>query len=166
MAVNSKQKGNAFERKTANTLSARFKDFLGVEKGFIRHSDSGAYFGGKNSSRTETHLAEIQTFGDILCPKHFRWTIEAKNYKDPLTLNAILTQQSKQLDDWIAQAEQDANHANRHALLVIKFNQCEPFVLLTEIYPEIKFLYKNYRAYRFDYFLSFPDNHYFLETNN
>jgi hypothetical protein len=29
--VNGKNKGNTFERKMANLLSARFKDFLGIE---------------------------------------------------------------------------------------------------------------------------------------
>lgn len=170
MGVNSKRKGNTFERTIANLLSERFKDFLGVEQGFMRKPDSGAFFGGKNASRTETHLIEFQTFGDILCPKQFLWAIEAKHYKTPLTLSAILDQKSKQLDDWISQAERDAANAGRQPLLIIKFNNCAPFVLVdvnkvaargVRGYSGFRFIYKAYGACRLDLFLSGADDTYF-----
>lgn len=132
MAVNSKQKGNQWERDIANYLSKRFKDYLGVEQGFWRRSDSGSRFGGSNQHRKDTHLEEHQGYGDIVCPHDFRWTIEAKHYKEPLSLNAIIKQDSKQLDKWLEQAEQDAKNAGKEPMLIVKYNRCEPFVMVKE----------------------------------
>ena len=83
MAVNSKQKGNTFERKIANYLSERFQTYIGVEKAWKRNTDSGSFFGGKNQSRTEQYLTEHQQFGDIISPESFKYVIECKHYKTP-----------------------------------------------------------------------------------
>jgi hypothetical protein len=69
--VNGKTKGNAFERKIANLLSDRFKDYLGVEKGFRRNPDSGSFFGGKNVARVDQYSQDYAIFGDLICPKEF-----------------------------------------------------------------------------------------------
>jgi hypothetical protein len=170
MAVNSKQKGNAFERFVANYLSERFESIVGKPKGFIRKPDSGSYFGGKNQTRIETHLSEMQTFGDIIAPNDFLWSIEAKHYKTPLTLSGILNQKNADLDRWIEQASQDAYNAGKLPLIIIKYNNVDPFVLIR--YPdmelklpvlasETRFRYKGWEAIPLPVFFSEKDTAYF-----
>lgn len=156
-----KNKGSTFERQIANYLSERFKEYTGIDKSFRRNSDSGSFFGGSNQSRVNTHSAAHQNFGDILSPEDFRWNIECKCYKDPFSLNSILLQKNKILDDWLCQAEQDAGYAGRAPLLIIKFNNCEIFVMTKNIDSNAKFYYKEYRAYLLDHFFSGPDVSFF-----
>lgn len=161
MSVNGKQKGNAFERKIANFLSERFQNYTGKEKSFMRNANSGAYFGGKNQIRTEQYSEELHNFGDILCPETFRFVIEAKSYKTPFSINAIIKQQCKQLDDWISQSEQDASNADKDSLLIIKYNNTTPFVLSKEDYGTDVFRYNEYYAYEMEDFFSMDDGLFF-----
>ena len=61
MAVNGKAKGNSYERKIANLLSARFKDYTGIDQSFRRNPDSGSYFGGQNQKELK-HTTLIMLF--------------------------------------------------------------------------------------------------------
>jgi hypothetical protein len=149
MATNPKQKGNTFERTVANLLSESKKDFLGVEKGFRRNSDSGSFFGGKNIDRVDTHLADYQNFGDLLCPKNFRFSIECKHYKVAVTLNSIMIQNSKQLDNWIQQVEVDANNSKKLPMLIVKYDNVEPIMFSKECFGEYILKYKEYFGYNF-----------------
>jgi hypothetical protein len=158
--ANSKQKGNSFERVVANLLSERFAQFLGVEKGFRRNADSGSYFGGKNQQRISTHDVSHQNFGDILCPKNFKYSIECKHYKTPVSLNSILCQNSKQINDWIKQAETDAQNASKLPMLVIKYDNTEPMLLIKENLREHNIKYQEYFVYVFKQILNQND----LET--
>lgn len=161
--VNGKQKGNSFERVVANLLSDKFKVYLGKEKTFIRNPDSGSMLGGKNQSRIETHLEEFQKFGDVLTPTTFRFSIECKSYKTPPSLNSILKQEVKQWDTWLEQANQDSKNANRELLLIIKYNNTEPFVVVDKYINEIKSIlsYKQYLCYTLKDFLTLTEEWYF-----
>lgn len=123
MGVNGKQKGNKFEREMANLLSARFKEKTGIEQGFRRNPDSGSFFGGKNLARAETHDTEWAIYGDLICPRKFKFAIECKNYKTAPILNAVLTERISDWDSWIQQARQDATASGKEMLLVIKYNR-------------------------------------------
>lgn len=162
MAVQSKAKGNTWERKIANYLSERFRDYVGVESPFRRATDSGAWVGGSNQSRAATHLAEHVNFGDIICPPNFKWTVECKHYKTQFTLNSILLQTNTQLDAWLDQARQDATNAGKQPLLIVKFNNCEPFVLSRELHTSVRFNYHSYHCYLLNDFFGLPDAQYFL----
>lgn len=169
MAVNGKQKGNAWERTVANFLSEKFADITGKEKSFIRNSDSGSYFGGKNQARTVTHADNLQKFGDIITPDNFRFTIEAKAYKDGFTLNSIMKQSNKQMDSWIAQAEQDADNSNKSPMLIVKFNGIPPFVMIrTILVDEFKghdlgrFQYKGYTAFEMNELFEYAGKGWFF----
>ena len=107
MAVNGKQKGNGFERKIANLLSETFEPYLGISNGFRRNPDSGSFWGGSNLHRTLTHDTNYAVFGDLICPKNFKYSIECKHYKTAPSLQAIINQSVKQWDTWLEQAEQD-----------------------------------------------------------
>ena len=127
--TNSKNKGNSFERSVATQLSERFATFTSVEKAFRRNPDSGAYFGGTNVSRTETHLTDKATFGDIICPPNFIFNIEAKHYKNPPSLSSILKEQVTDWNKWLAQAKQDSAAADKKLLLIVLYNNTDTMAL-------------------------------------
>lgn len=164
MGVNGKQKGNTFERTISNYLSDHFSDHLGIETGFRRNIDSGSFFGGKNQYRVQTHLEEHQSFGDILTPTNFKFEIECKAYKTPPALNSIVTGNYKKFDEWIAQAEQDAQNANKGTMLIIKFNNVKPVVLVKEMFDECVYRYKEYYAYEMnEFFVNRHMGYFFIE---
>ena len=111
MAVNSKQKGNTFER----DVCAHFERIFGGT--FKRVPQSGA-FGTVNSAVLNTHMKETLT-GDIICPEGFRFSVECKSYKS-IPWHHIVAGSCKQLDKWIGQSEKDAILAGKDALIVFK----------------------------------------------
>jgi len=128
--TNSKQKGNSFERNIANKLSERFKEYTGLEKSFRREVSSGSFFGGNNRVRTLTHDTEKASFGDIVVPNGFKFSIECKNYKTPPSFSSIVKQDVKQWDSWIEQAKSDADAAKLAMLLIIKYNNVSEIVII------------------------------------
>lgn len=170
MAVNGKNKGNTFERTIANELSARFKEHLGIEKGFRRNPDSGSFFGGSNKARTETHDTEKATFGDIICPDTFRWCIECKNYKTPPSLNTIMLSDVKDWDKWLGQCRQDAANSDRKALLIVKYNLTEKIAFVdikdsAELGLTPVITYKDSHIFRLDDLLKLKDAHFFSDAS-
>lgn len=161
--VNGKTKGNAFERKIANLLSERFKDYLGVEKGFRRNPDSGSFFGGKNISRVDQYNQDYALFGDLICPREFNYSVECKNYKSPPGFAAVLAGAVSEWDKWLEQAKSDAAKSSRNMLLIIKYNNVPEFVLVDLALEglECRYLYRGYRVYTLADFLTLPDCHYF-----
>lgn len=167
MGVNGKQKGNSFERKIANTLSERFKNFLGVDQGFRRNPDSGSFFGGSNQARTETHLLESAVFGDLICPKIFKFSIECKHYKSAPTLESFISQNIKEWDGWLSQAEQDASNSGKDMMLIVKYNNVSELVFLkfsVSDFVEVK--YKSYFIYKLSDILTLNDNFFFNSNLN
>ena len=145
MAVNSKSKGNAFERKIANRLSERFKEYLGIPQGFRRDSTSGSFFGASNQKRLETHDREQATFSDIIAPKSFLFSIECKNYKTAPSFASLVKGEFKLFDTWIGQASQDAKNSGKKMLIVVKFNSVPEFVIVRDD-PHDK-AFAHYRGY-------------------
>lgn len=135
MMTNSKNKGNTFERKIANLFSGRFAERTGLSAAFRRNVDSGSFFGRSNQSRIDTHGTENAQFGDIMTPGDFRYCIECKHYKAPPSLNAIIKQDWKQLDEWIGQAKQDGANAGKEWLVIVKFNNIDEFVVVGGNHP-------------------------------
>jgi hypothetical protein len=133
--INSKAKGNTFERKISNLFSDRFAEHLGITKGFRRASDSGSFFGGTNKARTETHDLSKATFGDIITPDTFAYSIECKHYKTPPSFASIMKQDYKQLNDWLSQAEQDATACGKRVLVIMKFNNVEEVAVISHDDP-------------------------------
>jgi hypothetical protein len=163
MAVNSKNKGNTFERKIAKALSERFKERTGIDNSFRRNIDSGSFFGGKNKTRTETYDLEKATMGDLVCPSAFKFSIECKHYKDAPSFLSILKQDNKTLDRWLEQAQQDAVGCDRMALVVAKFNNVPEmaFVKADVWNAHADMHYKGFVIVLFDRFLEAPDNFFF-----
>lgn len=167
MAINSKQKGNKFERDIANMLSSRFADHTGKPQSFRRNTDSGSFFGGSNKVRKETHDTDFATYGDLICPRAFMFSIECKNYKDAPTLNSVLTSHITQWDEWIAQAKQDAEGCDKEFMLIIKYNRTEVFCIIDKKYQpqlvdNIKLCYGCYVGVTLSDILKL-DNSFFFE---
>ena len=161
--MNSKNKGNTFERKIAKVLSDRFSSVLGIDNAFRRNIDSGSYFGGKNQTRMESHDLEKAEFGDIVAPNSFLFSIECKHYKKPPTFSAMVDQKCKMIDDWIAKAKQDAENSNREMCLIMKFNNVKETVLLEKTFGTLVpvMLYQGYYIVTLESFLAQADDHFF-----
>lgn len=163
MATNSKNKGNTFERKTANILSERFAPYTGIEKSFRRNADSGSFFGGSNKSRAETHDTDKASFGDIIAPKNFKFTIECKHYKTAPAMAAMIKQEYALYDKWIEQAENDAEKGDTEPMIIIKFNNVPEFVILSNKFSHMNHFarYKEYILVSLEDCLKEPDEFFF-----
>jgi hypothetical protein len=163
MPINSKKKGNSFERKIANFFSARFAEHTGKESSFRRNSDSGSYFGGTNQRRMETYDLDKAEFGDIICPKNFKFSLECKHYKSSPSFSAILIEDCKMFDTWIAEAEQDAKNSERLPCIVMKFNNVKESVMVKQPHGMKGVMkYRDYDIVTLETFVSQPTEWFFL----
>lgn len=164
--VNSKSKGSSFERKISSILSERFKTVTGLETAFRRNIDSGSFFGGSNQQRTQTHDLSKASFGDIICPDNFTYSVESKFYKDAPSFNLLVQQDIKQWDTWLLQAKQDAVNANKKMALIVKYNGIPEIVILDQLPTNMiySFMYKSYYVTTLTNFLALDDSEFFLDT--
>jgi hypothetical protein len=129
MAVNGKNKGNSFER----VVVKEFKELFHHD-GFERNAFSGSLYGGSNRFRMQgkdkDHTGSV--VGDIIVPTGFPMTVECKAYKE-LDFHNIIQGSSRQLDEWIEQAEEDANSVDKNFILVIKINNKGTYVLTNDL---------------------------------
>jgi hypothetical protein len=115
----SKDKGNAWELEVAKLLEENF------EGKFSRTPRSGAIFGGENA---ENATGERPDVVEIITPKDFPFTIEAKHYDD-FKFSHMLTGENKDLDQWIEGAEKDADLAKRLPMIIAKFSYIGTYVV-------------------------------------
>lgn len=104
MTNKAKSKGNLFEREIATYLSELY------DKKFIRVPNSGAYTGGKNTTRKkEMTEGQVKTFrGDIIPPDEYKIVIECKSYSYFPFHRVIQEKEISLLDGWIKEVETDA----------------------------------------------------------
>jgi hypothetical protein len=161
--VQSKQKGNTFERKIANRLSERFEKVTGILKAFTRNQNSGSFFGASNQKRMQTHDVSKAEFGDIIAPSNFLFSVECKHYKTPPTFASIIAQHNSTLNEWIGQAEQDATNAKKMMCVIMKFNNVPETVILKTLFGTLKPMinYKEYYIVSLDDFLKQDDSFFF-----
>lgn len=157
----SKSKGSAFERKIAKAFNDRFSEFIGIELPFGRNLHSGAYFGGKNSHRVAKHDKKDVDVGDITIPMNFRYVIECKHYKTPLSLKQLIEQKSAKLDKWIEQNDIDAKSTNKKSMIIIKYNLVPEFVMIEDDLGGSFAKYKDYYMYSFKYILNKKEELFF-----
>ena len=163
--VNGKNKGSTFERKIANLLSSRFQPKLGITNSFRKNVDSGSFFGGTNKVRVETYSTDFASFGDIICPRNFVYSIECKHYKTPPSFKSVISHNVTQWDDWLKQAEQDAESGKKKMSLIVKYNNVDEIIFLTDLLNFANHsLYKKYYIYQLKDWLSLPDSNFFTET--
>lgn len=163
MSINSKNKGSTFERKISTLFSARFATLTGISTSFRRNPDSGAFFGGGNKTRTDTHDTDHANFGDLLCPVNFKFSIECKHYKTPPTFTAIISGEVKQWDGWLSQVEQDSAKSNKSPLLIVKYNSVRELAVVKQLYSAIpvRLSYKSNYIYTLEDLLTLSDSEFF-----
>jgi len=162
MGVNGKNKGSTFERKIANLLSDRFQDKLGIKNSFRRNPDSGSFFGGTNQIRTESYSMDYAVFGDLICPRNFTYSVECKHYKAPPSFKSVITHSVAQWDSWLKQAAQDADSSKKKMVLIVKYNNVDEIVFLSEPIDGVNCArYKNYYIYQLKDWLGLPEDHFF-----
>jgi hypothetical protein len=130
--THAKAKGSTFERSIANKLSERFQEATGLAQAFRKSVDSGSYFGKSNAKRLLSTGTEHATFGDILTPRNYKFTLECKAYSTQPTLGSLIKQSCSILDGWFAQASADALNAGKIACVIVKFNHVPVIVFLPE----------------------------------
>jgi len=119
----SKNKGNSFERQTADFLTNLYG-----EK-FLRAPGSGAYIGGSNAKRKEfLHEGQIRTFkGDIIPGQSFSlMNAECKSYKE-FPFHQLFAGSVKLLDTWIEQCLDPADPEDFN-IIFMKFNRKGTYV--------------------------------------
>ena len=164
MAVQGKAKGNQFERKIANLLSARFESVTGIKQSFRRNTDSGSYFGGTNQKRVVTHDLDHANFGDLICPKNFRYSVECKFFKTGPTFSSIVKGKVTQWDEWLVQATQDASNSQKDMMLIVKYNGTDELVFVVEPVRSLTLVvpYKHVFGYRLDDYITQSDDKFFI----
>lgn len=164
MAVNGKSKGSSFERKIANLLSARFESVTGIKQAFRRNTDSGSYFGGTNQKRVETHDLDHAQFGDLICPKNFKFSVECKFYKSGPSFSSIVKGNITQWDTWLSQAKQDATNSKKQMMLIVKYNGMDEIVFVETPVSGITLVipYKDVYGYRLDEYIQLSNKHFFI----
>ena len=117
MGTSSKDKGNAWELEVAKFLEENF------EGKFSRVPRSGAMFGGENAENAEGERSDVVEIlsGDIITPKEFPFTIEAKHYDD-FKFSHLLQGENKLLDGWLIDVQKDAELAKRLPMIMAKFS--------------------------------------------
>lgn len=160
MAVNSKNKGNTWEREVAKFLSSIFKE------SFIRSMSSGAFVGGLNAHRKDT-LSESQitmSKGDIIPPDNMlKLNIEAKFYGD-MSFHQLIDNDCPQLNSWIDQSNFTADTGDI-SFIIFKINRRGSWVVFHESLIK-KFKLDGYVRYKHeDQFYIIVDFEKFFTTN-
>lgn len=152
----SKDKGKVWENEVAKFLSKTFDD------SFTRVPFSGAYVGGKNSSR-KAFLGENQIRahkGDIFPPEEWtHYNVECKNYAD-FPFHQLFYGDIKILDCWIQQVYETSDSEDLN-VIYIKITRKGKWVVFESAIPfaaprSIK--YKDWVFCEWEHFWSFPEN--------
>ena len=154
MPSSSKSKGNRGEREVADKLSKMFN------LNFERVPNSGAFVGGKNSSRLArlSKTQKLLTEGDLIVPEElYNMKIECKSYKKFSWFQLFTS--SKQLDDWIKQAED----TEKVWFLTFKISYCGTCVVFSQQYFESFELPSSFHIYKENYIIC--EFHDFFQKN-
>ena len=114
--INSKRKGASFERQLVKTLNKKFET-----KEFSRTPGSGAF------ATTHTLPAHLELGGDLITPRKFLFTIEAKSGYNIDIFD--LFKENNEIDKFIKQAKRDSKNTNKSWLLIYKKTRNKPIVI-------------------------------------
>ena len=147
--INSRRKGNAYERKVSSLLNERFGT-----KEFCRTPGSGAF------GSTHTLPQHIKVYGDLITPEKFRFVIECKTGYT-VELDDLFKPKS---DFWefVHQAERDAKVAQRDWLMIYQKTRRKAIVV-SNVKASLKSiqLFSNCYMYSFDEFIKMPVDFFF-----
>ena len=138
--IQSKKKGNAFERQICEILRNRFNT------SFSRVPTSGAIATAQKEELSDE--AKEMLSGDIIVPKNFKFSVECKSRK-AFSLWELLGD-AKEIEwiEWFEQAAIDANRAKKEPLLIMKYNNRKILAAIDKKFAnEIKNIHINYIIY-------------------
>jgi len=116
--INGKKKGASFERHIGKVLSEAF------DIQFRPTPGSGAYVGGQNRGSFDRLDVNEILAGDLIAgDSDFPFCIECKAYGDDPKFHQIMQGSCKVFDEWIVQAETDADHINKLPVIIFKINR-------------------------------------------
>ena len=149
----SKNKGNSWERETANYLSDLYN------KSFVRVPNSGAFIGKSNVFRKEK-LSEqqIRTYkGDIIPPDEFpKAVFECKFYADIPFHSIVAGDPISKLDEWIKQVKGDCDEGDIW-MVIFKINYKGKFVVVDKSQFDGNIKMSNYCHYQNCYIVGFEN---------
>jgi hypothetical protein len=158
--INTGRKGKRREREVAKVLNERFGG------GFSRTIGSG------NRTKQVTFLpkhAQDTFSGDLVTPENFAFTIESKGGYDDVDLVSAFDGGHSQIDEFLKQAEFDADGCNRKPMVVWKKSRKPHLgILKTLDLPHMNWPYR--MAYRewsivpFEELLKEPDSYWFTQN--
>lgn len=158
MPSRSKSKGNAWELDVAKFLTDTYKTT------FLRIPSSGAFVGGKNSSRKAfLDKSQLQSRkGDIHPPHTWKYfNCECKNY-GTFPFHQLWTSDLKMLDQWVLQQKEVEDPGDLN-LIFVKITRRDKWIM----YPaELKFQVNRslvYKGWAFTSWEDFWSNNYNIE---
>lgn len=131
--INSKVKGNSFERTVAKKLTEEFKEY--TDDKFNRTPASGMYMGGNNAAKNINLSlgAKRSLTGDIIVPDKFRYFIEAKNYSTIDIYNLLTKSNEKQqLYKWIDECLDAENSGYDGWIIIAKQNRKDILIIASQ----------------------------------
>ena len=157
--LHSGRKGNRGENGVIQLLTERF------HMPFSRVPDSGA----RMSQVALPEELKIAYTGDIVCPAIFKYCIECKNGYDNESLENILFKGHKnaQLDEFLAQAQKDADRIHKKPMLCWK-KTGKPYLAFTHELKvgEYGMFYRDWIAVPLVKLLELPDDIFLKEETN
>ena len=121
--INSRTKGNAFERQVAKLLNQRFDTTE-----FARSPGSGAF------ASTHSLPEYLKIYGDLITPIKFRYCIECKKGYNKIQLNNLLDY-SSEFWKFVKQCEKSSEKCKKEPMLIFKQDR-QPTLLITKYNKE------------------------------
>ena len=153
--LNSRAKGNSFERKVAKILNERFNT-----KDFSRTPGSGAF------ATTHSLPKHLKIYGDLITCENFRFVIECKKGYNKENLSSLF---SKKSEFWkfIKQAEKESENSEKPFIILLQQDRKEVMCVVKNFHhtlnPEIlEVKIKNYSIFLLSDLLTLDDE-YFLD---
>lgn len=144
--INSRNKGNSFERKVALMLNNKF-----CTKEFCRSPGSGAF------ATTHNIPDHLKIYGDLITPKDFKFCIECKKGYNKENIYSLFNKRSF-LWKFIDQCEKDSKACNKDPLVIfqqdrqkilaiVRSNTFNIDIKKIDIYRKSNKEYNNYSIY-------------------
>lgn len=155
--INSKDKGNRFERKICKVLNEKFQTTE-----FARSPGSGAF------ATTHNLPEHLKVHGDILTPKNFRFVIECKSGYNKESLSSVFNEKS-QLRKFIIQAKRDSEAEKKSFMLIVGQNNQKPIIItntfvIVDIKPYLNIMIDSevYKMMLLEDFLKVEDTYFWF----
>jgi hypothetical protein len=117
--INSRSKGNTFERKICSLFNDRFNTTE-----FSRTPGSGAF------ATTHNLPDYLKVYGDIITPKNFKYIIECKKGYNKSNINSLFNK-SSEIWDFINKAEIDSSRSKKDFIIIFQQDR-QPAITITK----------------------------------